>query len=527
MSPGRDVLPHDEGAERAVLGAMLLPSIRPAERDHVLRLLEPGDFFSDRHQRAFAAMVRLRGRREPLDHVILTNELRKTDDLERTGGETYLIELVDAAVTAANVEYHARIVKEHATRRAVLELSERLADLARDSLDAPDLVERARAIFEGVEARAHVGRRSRAPLVLASTLKAEPVRYLVNPLLPRGMLTLLSATDKMGKTLLSMEIARAVRDGANLFGHFVVEGPGTVAAYWLDDPANLTAERLDARGLRAGGGLWVAPVLDVDLSDPLATIRDIERGARDVAADLVILDALYLFLPEGREAGNDAARMRPVMRALDRLAEGTGAAVLLIAHDRKGGDEVAGSYVIRAACKVILRLALPQGEDVDADEGPTTCRRVLRMQGKLAPGAAWSLELQGDGWRLLGTQAEARAETTRTAVRAHLENGSRATVAEIARTLGKRAEDVQAALKAGEAEGWAVGETGRKRGPGRPPILYQAANFVPEAPERNSELQVPVPPADADATAQKEFRSGPYRGESGNEIPDPLEEVEA
>ncbi|MBI2091225.1 MAG: ATP-binding domain-containing protein [Deltaproteobacteria bacterium] len=73
--------------------------------------------------------------------------------------------------------------------------------------------------------------------------------------------------------------------------------------------------------------------------------------------------------------------MRPVMRALNLMAERTGAAVLLVAHDRKNADDVAGSYVIRAACKVILRLLLPRGTEVDPDEGPLVLSTIHSAKG--------------------------------------------------------------------------------------------------------------------------------------------------
>ncbi|MBI4391132.1 MAG: AAA family ATPase [candidate division NC10 bacterium] len=364
---------------------------------------------------------------------------------------------------------------------------------------------------------------SRAPLVRAADLKADPVRHLISPILPRGMLALLSAVDKMGKTLLTMEIARAVLEGADLFARFPVESPGTVAAYWMDDPPALTLDRLKARDMDASNRLWVAPALEVDLSEPLATVRDMERGVLKVGADLAIVDALYLLMPEGRESGNDATRMRPVMRALNLMAERTGAAVLLVAHDRKNADDVAGSYVIRAACKVILRLLLPRGTEVDPDEGPTTPLRVLRLQSKLSSAEAWSLEMQADAWKLHGTQVEARAAATRQAVRAHLEGGGCGTVETIAKALGKRREHVQAALEVGEGEGWAVGERGQADGRGRPPRIYRSGDFRPGARDRNSDAQLPIA---VEVAAPTRFLSHPSEGELRDGKSEPLEEAD-
>lgn len=85
-------------------------------------------------------------------------------------------------------------------------------------------------------------------------------------------------------------------------------------------------------------------------------------------------------LPPGRETLNDPGAMGPVMQALNRLARRPGAAVLLIAHDAKSGKDVAGSFVIRAAATVILRLIRP------GREGRTSPPRSLIVdKNKLGP----------------------------------------------------------------------------------------------------------------------------------------------
>src|SRR5262249_24212552 len=193
--------------------------------------------------------------------------------------------------------------------------------------------------------------------------------------------------------LLALEIARAVLRGLPLFGRFPTRR-GAVMAALLDDPLALTLERLDQLGVRG-------PQDDFYMVDPTTSTdprAGVEHGAREAAIlkpALVILDALYLFLPGGNNAENDAASMRPVMVRLDRLVTETGAAVVVIAHDNKGGTDVAGSYVIRAMAKAVLRLTLPKEQDETEPDEPTTSRRILTLESKLVASAAHLLELRG------------------------------------------------------------------------------------------------------------------------------------
>jgi len=112
--------PWSNEAEQAVLGAMLLDgdaALRAAE------LLDDPLFYREGHRRIFRAMRRLVERRVNIDHVTLRDELETRGELEAAGGEAYLAELIDAAVTTANLEAHAAIVREKAVLRQLIEAS--------------------------------------------------------------------------------------------------------------------------------------------------------------------------------------------------------------------------------------------------------------------------------------------------------------------------------------------------------------------------------------------------------------------
>jgi replicative DNA helicase len=111
------VPPHNLEAEAAVLGGILLDN---QTIDAVIELLSADDFYREAHRKIFKAAVALNGSSEPVDILTLTEAVRTRGELEEVGGVGYLSELVDRAVTAANTEYYARIIREKATLRHLI-----------------------------------------------------------------------------------------------------------------------------------------------------------------------------------------------------------------------------------------------------------------------------------------------------------------------------------------------------------------------------------------------------------------------
>jgi replicative DNA helicase len=86
-----------------------------------MEVLRPADFYKAAHRKIFSASVDLFDRNEPVDLVTVANELMRRKQLEEVGGATALSALVDAVPTAANVAYHARIVKDKALLYALIQ----------------------------------------------------------------------------------------------------------------------------------------------------------------------------------------------------------------------------------------------------------------------------------------------------------------------------------------------------------------------------------------------------------------------
>ncbi len=110
--------PWSEEAEQAVLGAMLI------DQDAALKaaqLLSDTAFYRDGHRRIFRAMLVLLEKGDVIDPLTIRDTLQRRGDLEAAGGMEYIAELLDVVPTAANVEYHCRIVLDRALRRRLIE----------------------------------------------------------------------------------------------------------------------------------------------------------------------------------------------------------------------------------------------------------------------------------------------------------------------------------------------------------------------------------------------------------------------
>ncbi|KFF31364.1 replicative DNA helicase [Bifidobacterium bombi] len=120
------VPPHDDDAEMAVLGGMLMSKDAIGE---VSQTLDVSDFYQPKHQTVYDAIITLFSASQPVDAVLVANELLKNGDLEKVGGVDYLHSLVAAVPTAANATYYAEIVHQRAILRNVIAAGTKIAQL--------------------------------------------------------------------------------------------------------------------------------------------------------------------------------------------------------------------------------------------------------------------------------------------------------------------------------------------------------------------------------------------------------------
>ncbi|WP_286747579.1 replicative DNA helicase, partial [Roseivirga sp. UBA1976] len=137
--------------EEAVLGALML------EKDaltNVIDILSPNSFYKDSHKEIYQAIYDLFQASEPIDILTVTSYLRKTGKLEMVGGPYYITQLTNRVSSAANIEYHARIIVEQSIKRELIRIaSEIQKDAYEDTTDVFQLLDRMeQSLFEVSEA---------------------------------------------------------------------------------------------------------------------------------------------------------------------------------------------------------------------------------------------------------------------------------------------------------------------------------------------------------------------------------------
>ena len=149
LAPRRDASfdrtpPQDIAAEQSVLGGMMLSKDAIAD---VVEHLKGMDFYRPAHELVYEAVLDLYGRGEPADAVTVAAELTKRGEIGRIGGAPYLHTLISMVPTAANAGYYARIVRERAVLRRLVEAGTRIVQLgyATDGGDVDDIVNSAQA----------------------------------------------------------------------------------------------------------------------------------------------------------------------------------------------------------------------------------------------------------------------------------------------------------------------------------------------------------------------------------------------
>ncbi len=219
--------PSDLNAEMALLGSAVLMI---ECLDEIAPILRPDDFYDDANRIIYKHLHTLHESGRKFDDVLLTNSLRASGEYEAAGGGAYLSKIVNYVPSAAHATYYAEIVRDHATRRAMIVAATNILSDSYDALDSTaDLVSRSesavfsvgdkcQALSGAVEINASVllaldgiEKRAAGQSLRGVSTGFHGLDNLTGGLQP-GEVTILAGRTSMGKTAMALNIVRNVSE---------------------------------------------------------------------------------------------------------------------------------------------------------------------------------------------------------------------------------------------------------------------------------------------------------------------------
>ncbi len=361
--------------EKSVLGSML---IEHEAATIALQMLQADDFYTPSHQHIYGVIRDLYERDNPLDLLTVENELRDRSLLDTCGGTGYLSELTRSVSSAANIDYHAQIIAEKATKRNLILNCTDIIQEAYDSTSDPyDLLDHAQQrVFD----LANTQKRAQAQAigdVLKDTLShLEDIRGRPSGItgVPTGLeidqltsgwqngdMIIIAARPSMGKTAFVLTAAR------NAALHQDPEMQSKVAFFSLEMSAQslvqrlLTMEaRINAQTARTGrlsddefkrlidaaGRLFTSNIFIDDT--PGLSILELRTKCRRLKSEqdigLVVVDYLQLMTSNTRDHGNREQEIAAISRGLKALAKDINVPVIALSQlsravETRGGDK--------------------------------------------------------------------------------------------------------------------------------------------------------------------------------------------
>lgn len=340
---GQSAPPHSIEAEQATLGSLLIDG---GAWEKVCETLDPSDFYRADHQLIYQAIASLARAGQPHDVILVSEELKRLDELERAGGLAYLGALARDTATAENIAAYGEVVHDRAVAR---DLQRILAGAERAISEGGRTAEIIAAAVGSLgqlrPAREREAVAATLPGIDFSQMQAHLAdAHLVKGLFGRQALVSVNGSTGSGKTFVCTDCALHIASGRDWFGHRVFGGLVVYAA--LEGPRsaeNRFVAARDHRGFHAGSPLVLTPG-PVSLLDPAAVgalvafIRQAEttHGEKCVA---VFVDTVSRAMGGGDE--NSSEDMPALIAGADAVRLQIGATVIMAHH--LGKDETRGA----------------------------------------------------------------------------------------------------------------------------------------------------------------------------------------
>lgn len=367
--PAGRIPPHHSEAERSVLGAILL------NNEAIHRVLEIGldsrDFYREAHQKIFDVALSLSERGEPVDLVTMTSSLRDRGWFESVGGATTLTSLFDDTFAVGNILHYARIVRDKAILRRMIETTAEIASQAYDGVEDTDafLDEAERRVFTVSDTKLNKSFSSMQEILVENMHSIEELAQKQADViglgtgftdfdkltsgLKGGQLIIIAARPAMGKTSLFLSMAQNIAmSGKAVVAIFSLEMSKEELGFrFLSGMTRVESKKLKIGRLADRDWPRLAQAADqlskskifIDDSGDL-TVLDIRSRCRRLMStekrlDMIVVDYLQLMKGSRASQKGDGSREREISeisRGLKSLAKEQKVPIIALSQLNRG-----------------------------------------------------------------------------------------------------------------------------------------------------------------------------------------------
>lgn len=359
----KKIPPQNLEAEQSILGSLLL---NDSGFGVVLEIVKAQDFYTTAHQLIFDALIELFQKNEPQDLITVTSTLKDKNQLEQVGGAAYLATLTSIVPVTSNVASYAKIVRQKAILRNLIEVNSDIANRCYEEQgDIDQLVDEAeQAIFEIAGSKGGASFTPIKQIVPSAFKKVEelfkrkelitgvPTGYNEIDKMTAGLqpsdLIILAARPSMGKTSFAMNIAQhaAIVENTGVAVFSLEMSKEQLVMRLLSSVGRIDSQRIRTGKLheedwpklsRAVGMLSEAPIYIDDT--PAISVLDMRAKVRRLAAQhdigLIVVD--YLQLMRGRSTTeNRTQEISEISRSLKALAKEHNVPVIALSQLNRG-----------------------------------------------------------------------------------------------------------------------------------------------------------------------------------------------
>lgn len=427
------VPPHNDEAEQATLGALLLDDDAIAK---VSEYLKPADFYSNANRRVYSAILKLKddqGRKA--DIITVTEELRKAQELDLSGGPAYVASLTNVVPSSANVDYYAKIVQDCSLRRSLIRVAGEInAKSFDESMESRLILEESQQkIFDLTTDRSTLGFREAKEIILDTINALEKLFHNKNAYtgVPTGFeeldtmtsgfqpaeLIIIGARPSVGKTALAltmaanMSISNKVRKIPTAF--FTLEmSDMALMQRLISGEANIDSRKIKSGILlpsdfhslmTAAGAISEAPLYIVDM--PNMKLLDLRAQARRLRAqqkvEIIFIDYLGLISSDNYNQPR-FEQVAEISRSLKSLARELNIPIIALSQVRRDAEgkrpnlaDIRDSGSIEQDADVVMFLHRERESDKKvSDKGNSEKANTELIIAKQRNGPVGTIEIQ-------------------------------------------------------------------------------------------------------------------------------------